>query len=64
MDTAMMEYRSPSLGKQLCEALEDDSLSDVVFLVGPERKMVLSLSLSHSLESEFTITYVSYISGT
>jgi hypothetical protein len=41
----MMEYRSPTLGKQLTEAVNDESLSDVVFLVGPERKIVRGLRI-------------------
>merc|ERR1719409_697998 len=44
-ESSMMEYRSPTLGKQLTEAVNDESLSDVVFLVGPERKIVRGLRI-------------------
>ena len=52
-ESSLMEYRSPSLGKQLTDALSDDSLSDVTFMVGPERKMVRGLRIVIAARNAF-----------
>jgi len=49
----LMEYRSPTLGKQLTDAAADDELSDVTFLVGPERKVVKGLRIVIAARNPF-----------
>jgi hypothetical protein len=53
LDSSMMEYRSPTLGQQLTDALSDESLSDVVFMVGPERKIVRGLRIVVAARNPF-----------
>ena len=48
-----MEYRSATLGTQLTEALADDTLADVTFIVGPERKVVKGLRIVIAARNKF-----------
>lgn len=51
--SSMMEYKSTTLGQQLTEAMSDDSLADVTFVVGPERKIVKGLRIVMAARNKF-----------
>ncbi|EKX51686.1 hypothetical protein GUITHDRAFT_134570 [Guillardia theta CCMP2712] len=52
-ENVLMEYRSATLGTQLTEALADDTLADVTFIVGPERKVVKGLRIVIAARNKF-----------